>query len=230
MSRGGSTGPAGYSTQARREARQILSQPPYTHRSSHSAAPLAGVLHAIGHGLWWLIGRPLAWLWRHAFAHAVNRIHLALGPWWPLPVAVAFVALGFFAGWLLARRRSRIAAAVPAASSEAETEDAAALERAAVEAERQGDLESAVRLRYRAGLNRLEARGIISSRLTRTDGQLRLVVRDAIFDDLTYRHESVAYGRQEATPQDVAAAKEGWPKILSGTAQGSGGFDEEVSS
>jgi len=229
MSARNSAGPAaGYSSQARQEAHQILSRPPFSHPTSRAPVPFAGVLHAIGHGIWWLIGRPLAWLWRHVLVHVLTGIHAALGPWWPLPVAVFFVGLGLVTGWLLARRRSRIAGALVVAGSQPEREDAAALERAAVEAEQLGDLGSAVRLRYRAGLNRLEAKGIVTGRLTRTDGQLRLIVRDPTFDELSDRHESIAYGSRPATPEDVAASREGWPRVLAGAASGTGHgtFDE----
>lgn len=208
--------PASYSSQARREARGILSQPPYTHTASHTPAPFAGVLHAIGHGLWWLLGHPLSWFWHHALLPIFRGVHGSLGNWWPVPAIALALAVGGLAAWLLLRRRARIAAKAQPPGVEIEREDPAELERAAADAEQRGELELAVRLRYRAGLNRLEAKGIISNRLSRTDGQLRLALGDPLFDDLADRHQSIAYGSQPASRDDVEAAKDAWPKVLSG--------------
>jgi hypothetical protein len=208
--------PANYSSEVRREARGILSQPPFTHTASRTPAPFAGVLHAIGHGVWWLIGHPLSWLWHHGLLPVFREIHGGLGNWWPVPAIAVALAVGGLAAWLLLRRRARIAAKAPPPELKIEREDPAELERAAAGAEQRGELELAVRLRYRAGLNRLEAKGIISNRFSRTDGQLRLAVRDPLFDDLADRHQSITYGSQPASPGDVEMAKDAWPKVLSG--------------
>ena len=88
------------------------------------------------------------------------------------------------------------------------------LERAAEEAEANGENELAVRLRFRYGLARLEAGGVISDRFTTTSLQLRRILLSSVFDELASRHESITYAQESASPHDVAAARDGWGQLL----------------
>ncbi|MDQ1521225.1 MAG: hypothetical protein QOI55_2298, partial [Actinomycetota bacterium] len=93
-------------------------------------------------------------------------------------------------------------------------EDPAGLERLADDAERQGDLERALRLRFRAGLLRLDERGVIRYRPSLTTGEVRRLLGSATFDELAARFEEVAYGRDPAVPGDVATARSNWPRVV----------------
>jgi hypothetical protein len=93
-------------------------------------------------------------------------------------------------------------------------EDPAALEREADEAERDGELERAVRLRFRAGLVRLGKRGAITYRPSVTTGEVRRALGSETFDELAGTFESVTYGGKPAEQPDVAAARQDWPRVL----------------
>ena len=86
------------------------------------------------------------------------------------------------------------------APSPADDEDPDALERAADEAERDGDLARALRLRFRAGLLRLGDRGAIHYRPSVTTGEVRRTLGSATFDDLAGTFEAVTYGGRTAAP------------------------------
>lgn len=94
------------------------------------------------------------------------------------------------------------------------SEDPDALERDADTAERDGALDRALRLRFRAGLLRLGARGAIDYRPSVTTGEVRHVLGSEAFDELASTFESVAYGGEPAQPPDVAAARREWPRVL----------------
>jgi hypothetical protein len=96
-------------------------------------------------------------------------------------------------------------------------EDPDALDREADDAERDGDLDRAVRLRFRAGLIRLGKRGAITYRPSVTTGEVRRVLGSDTFDDLARTFDSVTYGGREAEQPDVAAARHDWPRVLDET-------------
>jgi heme exporter protein D len=186
---------------ARREAQHILSGGRF--KSSSTPRPLRG---------------PLKWL--------ADRLDTVFGPigrflariptfvWWI--VAAALVA---FVVWMIVRvRQRRIARAPEDAKRRAPTrdtrEDPDALEREADEAERGGDLERAVRLRFRAGLLRLGDRGAIRYRPSVTTGEVRRTLRSARFEGLAGTFEEVTYGGRAADPPDVTAARREWPRVL----------------
>jgi len=125
--------------------------------------------------------------------------------------------------WALVRARSRRAARVPAVTprrrAPEEDEDPDALERAADAAERDGDLDRAVRLRFRAGLLRLGGRGAIRYRPSVTTGEVRRTLASPRFDDLAGTFEAVTYGGKTADPPDVDAARREWPSVLEESAR-----------
>ena len=200
-----------FASGARRQAAHILSQPPFSSKPSHVPDPLAGVLATLGRWLTDAIGKPTAWLWDHLY----NPIHGVFGSSTGLVLAVAAVALGLGAGYLLVRRRTRRGSTDTTDTIERpQQEDAAALEEAASRAEGAGDLEAAVRLRFRAGLARLEAAGIIASRLVTTTDQVRRTLQSAAFDRLAERHEAVAYAGRSVSSEDAREAREDWPRVI----------------
>lgn len=128
--------------------------------------------------------------------------------------ALAIVA----AGWLVARRTltRRVRASARAAEFELaeRDEDPRALDRRADAAEAAGDLEAALRLRFRAGLLRLDARGAISFRPSISTHEVRRALRSPEFDALAATFDDVVYGGRSAEPDDVTAARETWPVVV----------------
>jgi hypothetical protein len=100
-------------------------------------------------------------------------------------------------------------------------EDPAELERAADAAERAGQLDVAVRLRFRAGLLRLGNRGAIRYRPSVTTNEVRRVLGSETFDELARTFDAVAYGGRDAGPPDVDAARREWPRVVAGAAKDS---------
>jgi hypothetical protein len=189
---------------ARREAQHILSDGRF--KSSTTPRPLRGPLQWLGARLETVFG-PIG-----RFLERVPGII-----WWALAAAVvAFVV------WMIVRVRQQ---SVASASEDGKRrprvpetgEDAAALEREADEAERSGDLERAVRLRFRAGLLRLGDRGAIRYRRSVTTGEVRRTLRSERFDGLAGTFEEVTYGGRVAEPGDVDAARRDWPRVLEET-------------
>jgi hypothetical protein len=199
-----------FSSAARRQAAHILSQPPFTSKPTHLPDPLRGVLHTIGRWLTDAFGKPVAWVWDHL----TRSLHGVFGSATDVVLAIVGVALGVLVAWLLIRRRARIGPRDTTDLQIAEREDAAALESAAAAAEARGDLDGAVRLRFRAGLARLEAAGVIASRLVTTTQQVRGTLHSPTFDDLAQRHETIAYAGRPASPNDATDAREGWPRVI----------------
>ena len=94
-------------------------------------------------------------------------------------------------------------------------EDPAALERAADAAEREERWEEAVRLRFRAGLLRLDARRIVGYRPSLTTGEVRRALGSPAFDAVGRDFDAIAYGGRAAGPDDAGAARAGWAEVLS---------------
>jgi hypothetical protein len=203
-----------YADEARHQAQQILLHPPFT-TSDHTPRPFAGVLHAIGHGLDVAFGPIWHWTVLHLFHPVGSGFSSAFGGWAPVVGIVLAVGLGVVLGWLLIRRRTRISShANPATEGRTLPIDPGALDEQARRAEADGDHERAVRLRFRAGLLRLERKKLIGNRDVTTNTQLSNSLHSPSFDSLARRHESIVYGGDPATSQDAATARERWPSVL----------------
>jgi len=208
-------GSSGFSSSARQQARDILAKPPYKTTPAHTPRPLAGVLHALGRALNAVLGGPARWLYHHLLLHIGHGFKVAFGGWWVVVVGVLAVGLGVTVGMVLIRRRARISAReVISGPFGRAVEDPDELDRRATTAEDSGDHETAVRLRFRAGLLRLQRRGVIVDQDAQTDRQLAARLRSPTFDTLAGRHELIVYARDPATELDCAAARAGWPRVL----------------
>jgi len=95
-----------------------------------------------------------------------------------------------------------------------ESEDPDELERFADAAERDGRLDHALRLRFRAGLLRLGDRGAIRYRPSLTTNEVRRALGSESFDDLARTFEAVAYGGRDALPPDLDTARREWPQVV----------------
>jgi len=190
---------------ARRDAQHILSGRRF--QPSSTPRPLKG---------------PLKWLGDH-IESALRPVGRVLQR---LPVSLWIVALLAVLGvivWLVVRARRQ--AAVRARTSDGARgarganaeEDPRELEREADAAEHDGDLDRAIRLRFRAGLLRLGTRGAIRYRPSVTTGEVRRTLGSPRFDDLAGTFEEVTYGGRVAAKPDVDEARREWPRVLEET-------------
>jgi hypothetical protein len=92
--------------------------------------------------------------------------------------------------------------------------DPAELERRADAAERAGDTEAALRLRFEAGLVRLDRAGAIVLRDSTTSGAVLRTLGPSSFDELASRHDDVVYGGRPAGSDDLESARALWPRVL----------------
>jgi hypothetical protein len=132
---------------------------------------------------------------------------------WIVLAALLAVAAAIVARLFLTRR---VRAGVTAArlKAAARDEDPRALDRRAEAAEAAGDLEAALRLRFRAGLLRLDQRGAIDFRASLSTAEVRGTLHSDAFDALAATFDDVVYGGRSATPADLAEARETWPAVL----------------
>jgi hypothetical protein len=117
-------------------------------------------------------------------------------------------------------QRRATAAAQARRAEEAERDDPHELERAADRAEAAGEWEHAVRLRFRAGLLRLDARDVLVYRPSLTTGEVAAAVSLPSFHRVGTDFDAIAYGGREAHEQDARASREGWQRVLEQVGRG----------
>jgi hypothetical protein len=187
--------------QAREEARRILGE-----RRFHGTSlprPFHGLLDWLSRHLHFL-ARP----W-HSLQSAVGGADVLWGILGLVVVAIAVVTAG-----RLAARRTRFEGLAAERAAGGRTEDPAELERLADEAERRGDLEIAVRLRFRAGLLQLARARALPGRPSLRTGEARTALHNERFDALARDFDEIVYGRRTPSADDVAAARSEWPRVL----------------
>ncbi len=193
------------SANARDEARSILEQRRY--RDVRIPRPFAGPLRRLGD---WLgaIGRAIG----RFFARAVG---LVPGPRW-LKWTIFFTlagALTAFVVWRIGRRRRFVEVEQHAAvrMKGLRPED---LERSARDAEAAGKYADAIRLRFLAGLLRLDHAGAIKWHPSMTAGKVKRSLRSPSFERVASSFELVAYGGRMPTEEDVELSRSGWREVL----------------
>lgn len=194
----------------RREASRILDSSKY--KPAEPPRPLRGVIRRVGD---WLepvlapIGR---------FFTRVGRFFAPLFDSPLLLGLLAFLVMVFAAiaaSRMAARRNSAAeAAASGTAKGSLKTLDPRELDKEADQAEAAGDFERAFRLRFLAGVLRLDKAGAIDYRQSATTGQLVREVKSSTFSGLARSFDEIAYGGRGAQPDDVAKAKAEWPRVL----------------
>ncbi len=134
---------------------------------------------------------------------------------WLVVAAIVAAAIGSVA--LAVQRRGLRAdvAARTAADTVSRDDDPAELERRAADAERRGDHDLGVRLRFRAGLVRLD-RDASAFRYHAGLGtrEVRRALRDERFDSLADTFDAVAYGNRDADDDDSRTARAEWPEVV----------------
>lgn len=183
--------------EARRQAEEILAQRRF--QDADPPRPFRGILETVSGGV------------RGAFETLADVLpggDLIL--WVLIGVAVLVAAAGLAAGAV--DRRSVRRAAEP--RGRPRPDDPAALERRADEAERHGELERALRLRFRAGLLRLDRMQRLRFRESITIGEVARTLRSPDFDRLASVFDEIVYGRRKPRPGDLDLTREGWTRVL----------------
>lgn len=191
---------------AREQARDVLAQRRF--QPTGLPTPLRSLRERIGEALR-SGGRPL----QEAFEWLAARLP---GGSLALAILVGLLALGagaLLARRLAARRLGRGSGRAAPDGRRAARESAARLRQQAERAERAGDLDDALRLRFRAGLLELDERGLIELRPALTDRELLRAVKSPTLAGLVDGFEAVAYGGRPAEPGDVRDARDGWPRV-----------------
>jgi hypothetical protein len=182
--------------EARETAREILGDRRF--ESDPAPRPFRGILEWIGERL-------------EPIGRALDKV-----PWWVWALLaiglVTFVVVRLLMGARLTS--GSLGGGGAGTSGRAKSEDPAALEREADEAEREGDYERAVRLRFRAGLIRLGRRGAIEYSPSVTVNEVRRSLVSTDFDALATTFEEVTYGDRHAVDEDASASKRAWPRVV----------------
>jgi len=189
---------------ARRVAEDILADPRYHPR--RAPRPFAGFFRRLGE----LIVDPIVRFFR-SIGDALPDV--GSGAWLALAVAVIVAAVVITLRLSAGRGRSRFAREGGGTPDE-DSLDFEELERWADEAERTGDLDTALRLRFRAGLVRLDDVGVVRLRPGLTNTAVSRALRSGDFDGLANDFDEVAYGGRPATSADVTTARSTWPNVV----------------
>jgi hypothetical protein len=171
-----------------------------------------------GAGLPRPLEKPLAWL-SDRLEPLIDRINdlggdVPGGPplvWTLLAILVLLLASTVTSTSI---RRRAIAIERDRAASLPAVDNPQALERAAGEAEREGHWERAVRLRFRAGLLRLDRRKVLVYQPSLTTGEVARTLKEPAFDEVGARFDEIAYGGREAEREDAEASERGWQDVL----------------
>ncbi len=191
---------------ARGEARDILSGRQF--RSAPTPRPLRKPLDWIGDRL-----KPIVDWFGDVLDSIPPRLLLVTA------LAVVVAAIAFAVSKVRARRGRPDARGRASRIPGEESEDPDELERFADTAEREGRLDHALRLRFRAGLLRLGSNGAIRYRPSLTTNEVRRALGSDSFDELARTFEAVAYGGRDAVPPDLEAARREWPRVVAGASR-----------
>ena len=195
---------------ARRQAAEILSQDRF--HEPDVPRPLEGVFDWIGERIEPVTG-PIGAAISDFVEWARDVVPGADAGLWVVLAAFVLVTSALVAAKLGARR-ARLRVWEGGLAGIGRREDPTALERAAAEAERRGDLEGAVRLRFRAGLLRLARVDLIEWQPSLTSGRVATAVRSPAFDELAASFDAIVYGGRDAHASDVDLARTKWPRVL----------------
>lgn len=194
---------------ARSQAGDILDDSRY--EGSDVPRPFKGVLDSIGE---WL--EPVRDWFRDAFDDLAGITPGGDITLWSI-TAVLLLVLLLTAGQRTLRDRAEAGAEARASATQPERETPGSLERAADRAEKDGDLEAALRLRFRAGLLRLDARRAIAFRPSISTREVSRALNSPEFDQLAALFDGVVYGGEQASPEDLDRSRRGWDAVLEET-------------
>ncbi len=186
-------------------ARDVLSERRYN--ESKLPQPLRGVFA-------WIADR-LAPVWNwiaDRFSSLASGFPGGPGILYALLAGALLAATALFAVRAGARRQSVVGGA-SAAGRLGAGQTPAALLNAAARAEARGELDEALRLRFRAGLLDLDRRELIELHPALTNHEILSAVPSPTLDGLVEGFEAVAYGGRPAGSEDLREARDGWPRV-----------------
>ncbi len=194
---------------ARNEAKHILAGSRF--HPHPLPRPLHGALRKLGGWLHTILG-PVEHFFSRAFARlsTFDKVALAVAV-----IAILTAIIAVLAGRHRART-GKLAASHAGPQTEPESPDV--LEARADEAERSGQHEAAVRLRFQAGLARLALRGYVAHPRTTTDSELSSAIKSDHFDQVAHDLEEIIYAGRKASQDDVTTARAHWPGVMSDVA------------
>ncbi|WP_027004746.1 DUF4129 domain-containing protein [Conexibacter woesei] len=189
--------------EARAQARDILAQDRFQEHH-HSGGPLHSLFVTFGN---WLEDLRDAMPGGAVSGDVTLAVIVVV-----LVAAVTFVAVRYHQD--RARRAAAHRVAGPGDVPGAAAAGPAELERQAADADRAGDHDLAVRLRFAAGLLRLDAARAIALRPSLTSGDVGRTLRSETYNMLAATHDAVAYGGRHASPDDAESARRDWPAVV----------------
>lgn len=128
-----------------------------------------------------------------------------------LVVSVVLIVLG--ASFLI-KHRSTLRSRMNSVNEPPEFASATELEQLAEKARAAGDWAGAIRYRFRAGLARLERKGVIHYSPTLTSGEISKSLGDDDFDTLAATFDAITYGDATAAETDENGARSTWPRVI----------------
>ena len=158
--------------------------------------------------------RPLNWLGEQ-FERVFGDLPGGSAVGW-LILAALVLAVALAVGLLLVRSRGPSAVTRAGRETRSAQADPGRLEREADAAEQAGELELALRLRFRAGVLRLAERRLVDDPDGVTSGALVRLLRSPEFAPAAVAFDEVVYGRRAPTAEDARLAREGWRAALAG--------------
>jgi hypothetical protein len=191
--------------QQRTEALDVLSQRRY--REQEVPRPFAGLFAFLGRLL-----EPVGDAFTTAFRFLARQLPGGDSSVW------AVLGLGVLAGAAavslrLGRRRAQ-ASEQASSRSRRQSLDERALERAADAAAQAGDHAAAVRLRFLAGLLRLDKTDAITFRPSLITSEIEARISSPEFESLARSFDEIVYGGRAAVPEDSERARAGWQRVL----------------
>lgn len=195
---------------ARREAEDILAERRF--RDPDLPSPLEGPLTWIGDRIQDVFGLLFGWI------EGPGEL-----PWLLLGALVVLVT-GLVA-LLLARRRPEVEGAGSGRAASMSRLSPDDLEREADADEARGDHARAVRLRFRAGLMRLAAQGVIPRAAAITNREVARLTRAPSFPPVARSFDEITYGHRQAGPADCEQSRTGWVAVRNEVSGGRGGHE-----
>ena len=188
----------------RQRAHTILGERRFHGR--RTPGPFRGIFRWLGdklHPVLRPFGRVAAWI-AELWVHTATRVLL-------LGLVLAFAC---FLSVFAVKRRSAVGVVRSLHGAAGLSDDPRELERVADDAERAGDYALALRLRFQAGVMRLQMNGRIRRGRTTTTRAIGRQLRLREFDELGRTFDAVAYGGAPASADDARAARENWHAVL----------------
>lgn len=166
---------------------------------------------------------PLRWIGQRA----QDVLGAIFGPIGSLPAGLGWLLLGgvvvavvTVAARLLARSRAVAATSHAESASRTAALSPEDLEREADACEAHGDLRRAVRLRFRAGLLRLAADGVIPRAQAITSGEVARRAASPTFPRVARSFDEIVYGDRPPGDDDADLSRDGWRAVRAEVAAG----------